>query len=399
MGVAERGRVLARGDQPGEMRHVDQQQRAHLVGDCAEAGEIEMARIGRAAGDDQLGPMLLGQPLDLVEVDQMVVAAHAVLDGVEPFARLGRRRAVGEVTAGGEAHAQDRVAGLQQRQHHRAIGLRARVRLDVGEAAAEQLLGALDGQGLDRVRRPAALVIAPPRIAFGIFVGQHRALRLEHRAADDIFRGDQLDLVLLALEFGADRVGDRRVGVAQPAGEKAFRLDVVQIRGGGHQSLSCRRVESMSTRRWWRPPAKSVPRKAETHALAMSGPISRAPERDDVGVIMLAGEGGGDRLVDPRAAALGVAVDGDRDADARAADGDAALGRAGRDGVRQPSAEIGIIDAFGVVGAEVADVIAKLAEPHRQLALEGETGMVGSKGDAHGHFLAPRARGFHRGSA
>ena len=72
--------------------------------------------------------------------------------------------------------------GLQQRQHHRAIGLRARVRLDVGEAAAEQLLGALDRQRLDRVRRRAALVIAAAGITFGIFVGQHRALRLEHGA-------------------------------------------------------------------------------------------------------------------------------------------------------------------------------------------------------------------------
>ena len=92
------------------------------------------------------------------------------------------------------------------------------MRLDVGEAAAEQLLGALDRQRLDRVRRPAALVVAAARIAFGIFVGQHRALRLEHRAADDILRRDQLDLGLLALQLGADRVGHRRVGVAQAAG-------------------------------------------------------------------------------------------------------------------------------------------------------------------------------------
>ena len=62
--------------------------------------------------------------------------------------------------------------GLSQRQHHRAIGLRARMRLDVGEAAAEQLLGALDRQRLDLVRRRAALIVALARIAFGIFVGE-----------------------------------------------------------------------------------------------------------------------------------------------------------------------------------------------------------------------------------
>ena len=58
------------------MGHVDEQVGADLVGDRAEAGEVEVARIGRAAGDDQLGLVLLREPLDLVEVDQMVVAAE-----------------------------------------------------------------------------------------------------------------------------------------------------------------------------------------------------------------------------------------------------------------------------------------------------------------------------------
>ena len=165
-----------------------------------------MARIGRAAGDDHLRLILFRQPLDLVEVDEMVVLPDAILDGVEPFARLGGRGAVGQVAAGGEAHAHDRVAGLQQRHHHRAIGLRARMRLDVREGAAEQLLGPLDRERLDRVGRRAALIVAAARIAFRIFVGEHRALRLEHRAADDILRRDQLDLGLLADELGLDRL-------------------------------------------------------------------------------------------------------------------------------------------------------------------------------------------------
>ena len=40
---------------------------------CAEAGEIEVARIGRTARDDHLRAMLLGEPLDLIEVDEVVV--------------------------------------------------------------------------------------------------------------------------------------------------------------------------------------------------------------------------------------------------------------------------------------------------------------------------------------
>ena len=58
----------------------------------------------------------------------------------------------------------------------------------------------------------AAAVVALARIAFRVFVGQHRPLRLEHGARDDVFRGDELDLVALAAEFELDRAGDLRIG-------------------------------------------------------------------------------------------------------------------------------------------------------------------------------------------
>ena len=77
-------------------------------------------------------------------------------------------------------------------------------------------------------------------------------------------------------------------------------------------------------------------------------------EREHVGVIVLAGELRRQRIVDPRAAARGIAVDGDRDADARAADRDSALGVAAAIASASFRAEIGIIDALGAVGAEVA---------------------------------------------
>ena len=148
---------------------------------------------------------------------------------LEPFAGHVDRRAVGQVAAGGEVEAHEGVAGLQQRQEHRLVGLAARVRLDVGEAAAEQLLGALDGERLGDVDELAAAVIAPARIALGVFVGQHRALRLEHGAGDDVFRGDELDLVALALELVVDRAGDLRIGLRQGGGEER----VFRVGGGG----------------------------------------------------------------------------------------------------------------------------------------------------------------------
>ena len=54
MGVFERDGMHAARDQTGEMRHVDHEIGADPIGDLAEALEVDDARIGRAAGNDQL---------------------------------------------------------------------------------------------------------------------------------------------------------------------------------------------------------------------------------------------------------------------------------------------------------------------------------------------------------
>ena len=91
------------------------------------------------AGDDQLGAMVLGQPLDGIIVDQPVLSAHAVLHWVEPLARQRPLGAVGQVPAGLQRHAHDRVARLEQSHHDCAIGLCAGVGLDVDKPAPNRV--------------------------------------------------------------------------------------------------------------------------------------------------------------------------------------------------------------------------------------------------------------------
>ena len=223
------------------MRHVDHEIGANLVGDLAEALEVDGARIGRAAGDDHRRLVLARELLDLVIVDEMVVGPDAILDGIEPLAREVRRRAVGEMAAGGEAQAHDGVAGLQQGEHDGLVRLAARMRLHIGEGAVEQALGAIDGELLDHVDILATAVIALAGIALGIFVGEQRAGGIEHGLGDDVLRGDQLDLVLLALGLVLDRAPDFGIRVLQMPGEKAAsaRLGTPRITcRHGYRSLS-----------------------------------------------------------------------------------------------------------------------------------------------------------------
>ena len=209
------------------MRHVDHQVGADAVGDLAEALEVPGARIGRAAGDDQLRLHLLGLLGHFVHVDDLVLAAHRVVRRLEPLAGHVDRRAVGEMAAGGEVEAHEGVAGLQQRQKHRLVHLAAGVRLDVGKAGAEQFFGALDRQRLGDVDPFAAAIVPRTRIPLRVLVRHHRALRFQHRPADDVFGRDQLDLVPLAAEFALDRSGDFRIGLGERGREERVG------RGGG----------------------------------------------------------------------------------------------------------------------------------------------------------------------
>ena len=229
--------MLAAGDETGEVRHVDHQVGADLVGDGAEVGELELARIGGAAGDDDARAMLDGELIDLVHVDAVRVGTHHVRHRLEPLARLVDGRAVRQMSAGGEAEAEDRVARRGERVEHALVGLAARVRLHVGEAAAEQLLGAVDGELLDDVDVLAAAVVAPAGIAFGVLVGQHAAGRFQHGLGDDVLRRDQLDLMLLAAKLLADRIGDLRIAVGNAGGEKSALGDGLGLRVK-HRSLS-----------------------------------------------------------------------------------------------------------------------------------------------------------------
>ena len=119
----------------------------------------------------------------------------------------------------GEVHPQDRVPGIEQREVRRSVGLGAGVRLHVGEAGAEQGLGAVDREVLGDVHPFTAAVIALAGQSLGVLVGEHRALAVEHGLGHEVLRRDHLQRALLALELAPEHVGDLRIDVGERAVE------------------------------------------------------------------------------------------------------------------------------------------------------------------------------------
>ena len=102
-------------NQSGEVRHVDHEEGADLVGNRAHAGEVDDARIRAATADNQLGMLALGDLLELVVVDGFGILGDAV--GNNPICLAGKVKLMPmrEVAAMREVQAEDRVARLEHR--------------------------------------------------------------------------------------------------------------------------------------------------------------------------------------------------------------------------------------------------------------------------------------------
>jgi hypothetical protein len=321
---------LAR-DQPGEVGHVDHEHGPDLVGDLPEDAEVDLARIGAVAGQQDQRPEALGLLADLVVVEQPGGRVDGVAGDLEQLPGHVRPEPVGEVAAGVKGHAEQALIaelvpqrlpvgvgqalevlgpeplqrrGLdppgQNRPEGDQVGVDAAVGLDVGVVAAEQALGQLHGPALDGVDVLAAGVEAVARRALGILVREPVAHGEQGGRGGEVLRGDQLEVGPLVGQLGRHGGGDlgrhladhvhgggegERLG-ADPA-EVGVRADGAEVAGEGrvgvHGSSPCR----------WRPPAASYPPLPAGVALPVR-PILRVSNRRFASSAPAA-EGGGER--------------------------------------------------------------------------------------------------------
>ena len=222
------------GHQPDEVRGVDPEDRADLVGEVAEELEVDEPGDRTAAGEDDLGPVLARQRGDLVVVDVLGLLVHAVVDGVEPLAGEGHLRAVRQVAAVRQRHGEQGLARLHEGAVDGLVRAGAAVRLHVGVVGLEQRLAPLDGDGLGLVDLGAAAVVATPRVALGVLVRQRRPQRGEHLGRRHVLAGDELEPAADPAELGQQDPGD--VGVEGLEGAEVGAVEGVVglvVRQGG----------------------------------------------------------------------------------------------------------------------------------------------------------------------
>ena len=153
--------------------------------------------------------------LQLVVVDGLGFAGHAVGDDLVGLAGKIQRMAVREVSAVRQVQAENRVARLDDRGVGGHVRGRAGMRLHVGVLGAEELLGAIARQVLDHIGELASAVVALAGITLGVLVGEDRARGFQHRLAHEILRGDQLQAFVLAALFVFDGLRDLGINFRQ----------------------------------------------------------------------------------------------------------------------------------------------------------------------------------------
>ena len=270
---------------PGEVRHVDHEGGADLVGDLAHLGEVHPAGVRRVAGHQHQRLELAGLRGDHVVVEQAGLGVGAVLLLVEHLAADVGPEAVGEVAAGVQGHAeQPLVAELvtqrlpvglgqvvdvpraQLRQRGRLdpvgedrpegdqVGVDAGVRLGVGVLRTEQLAGVLGGERLDGVDVLAAGVEAVADGALGVLVAEPGAHGEQHGGRGVVLACDQLQRAALVGQLLAGGVGDPRLD----RGDDLEGLAVGAAGEGGETGVVGHDPQPSSGRRAGRPPPARV---------------------------------------------------------------------------------------------------------------------------------------------
>ncbi len=147
--------------------------------------------------------------------------------------------------------------------------------------------------------------------------------------------------------------------------------------------------KSCATRCAWRPPSNGVSKKTSYASLDHLPAGEPFREREHVRVVVSARQLR--RVAAPITGAQRIArhlIRRHRDAEARAADDDAALGLPARDRLSHGVAILRIVDRRRIVRAEVENLVTLVAQHLRDAVFVFETGVIGAEGDLHEQGLS-----------
>ena len=360
--------MRAAGHEARDVRHVHHHDALRLVADLADALEVERARIGARAGEEDLRLHLQRLLLEGVVVDALGRAVHGVRHDVVELAGEVDGGAVRQVPALVERKGEDRVPGLDGGEVDGHVGGTAAVRLHVRVFGPEELAGALPRQLLGGVHWQAARVPALARIPLGVLVHQHAAGGETHGAGRGVFGGDEVDLRILLHHLRLDGGVDLGI-VVREAGEVAQTPGALDLRAAAGMALGF------------------VHRRGDERLQDLDGLRGIhlvGPRAEHVRAVVLARENGRGRVKAQRRAHVLEPIGGHRHAHARAAHEQAEVHLAARDLLRDGIGIVREVTRFRPRAAHVDEL--RVRKGRDDTLLQFEPAVVGADGNLHFPF-------------
>ena len=290
-----------------------------------------------------------------------------------------------EVPAVRQVHRQNLITRLDARKVNGGVGLAARVRLDVSVVSTEESLRTVNRQLLDFVDLFATTIPALTRVAFGILIRQHAALRFHNCRQGEVLRGNQFEVRLLTVELGLDEGVDFWVEL----GERSAADGSHENREIGERCGSKRdngKGGQLSTSLYLGDATVMAPTLELGRQEGFgTGQSQRqvdifSPQTQDVRVIMPTAQLGGVGALHQGGPDAGDLVGSNRNADAGRADEEPEPGTA-RGHIRANGVGVvGIVTGGLGLGTAVEDGVAFGTQGSQEVPAQGQASMVAAKG-------------------
>src|SRR5262249_35813434 len=132
--------------------------------------KLDRARIRAGADDDQFWLVFARQSGEFLVVDDFGILVNAIRNDLVILARKIQRMTVSEMPTVRQIHAENGVAGLQDGEIYRHVGLAAGMGLHVDVLGTEEFFCTIDRKIFHDIHELAATVIPPPRITLRILI-------------------------------------------------------------------------------------------------------------------------------------------------------------------------------------------------------------------------------------
>ena len=183
------------------MCHIDHKDCADFLCNIGNDVETNLTGICTCARNDKLGLAFIRNAAEFIIINALVRFAYAVRNNIEIFSAHVYGAAMRKMTAMGQIHAENRIAGVKKRKINGKVRLCAGMGLNICMFRTKELFDTITGKIFNLVNAFTTAVVTLSGVAFCVFVGEMAAHCRHNGFADEVFGCDELEVAALTCKL------------------------------------------------------------------------------------------------------------------------------------------------------------------------------------------------------